>query len=849
MSRSVARRRYLRIGVAILLLLAIAALFRLWRIDSTPPGLFGDEAVNGLDALDVLAGRGRIFFPANYGREGLHMFIIAAFFKLMDVTPLALRLPSVIAGILTVLATFWLGRELFRSEMQKGKLVGVPLLAALWLATAYWHVHFSRFGIRGVFTPLFGALAAAAFWRGVNQWPASETDDAIQPVRHSHQGQGQRAHVLRSRWAPWGWFLLSGAFLGLSVHFYTASRLYPVFLGLFLLAQTAVAWYQKRRGEGWVRDSLLARFFWPILGLYAVAAAVFTPLGWYFLTHPGSFAKRASTVLAFGSQESPWIRIAQAVAGNVAQFFLPGRGDTAWFYNLPGRPLLEPITAVLALLGMLICLRRWRRAPYLFLLLWWPIMLLPAFLAVDRIPTAPRVLGVMPGLYFFPAIAIVEIADWVRGLRLPSRLRYSLVVGIFVIPLALASMWTARDYFGLWAPSAEAYEAFDGEVVDAVHWLQANPQPWPVYLSAEFYRHGSFMLLYSHTPTTEVFTYRDGTVRWFDGRSSLPLPPRADEATFLFTGIAHPDEERLAYYLPEKQLLYQSSDAAGGPSLTVFRASYRDRTQNPAQVSLEDGVTLTGYAVNGEARPGHSVGVVLHWGFTSPQPQNVGGYNVQLALIDHRGQSWPATPEHLAYRPPEWDTGSEAISWYRVSLPGEAPLGYYQLALRLVDVQTTAPLSEWAVLAPSEPVSRVDTEPLATFGVALRLLDAKVYLEARAGGEHLVAELLLDTTARLPESYTLFLHVLDADGQRVGQRDSATGSGLFPTDAWQPGQPLQDTYRIPIDVAGAGRPYRLALGFYDVQTGERLPAYARDGNRLPEDRLVLEVQTEGLNPP
>jgi 4-amino-4-deoxy-L-arabinose transferase-like glycosyltransferase len=849
MSRSVARHRYFRIGVAILLLLSIAALFRLWRIGSAPPGLFGDEAVNGLDALDVLAGRGRIFFPANYGREGLHMFIIAAFFKLMGVSPLALRLPSVIAGILTVLATFWLGREVFRAEMQKGKLVAVPLLAAVWLATAYWHVHFSRFGIRGVFTPLFGALAAAAFWRGVNQWPSSETDDAVEPVEDSHQDHGQRSHALRSRWAPWGWFLLSGAFLGLSVHFYTASRLYPVFLGLFLLAQAAAAWYQKQRGRGRVRNSLLVRFFWPILGLYAVAAAVFAPLGWYFLTHPGSFAQRASTVMAFGSQESPWIRIAQAVAGNVAQFFVPGRGDTAWFYNLPGRSLMEPITAVLALLGILICLRRWRRAPYLFLLLWWPIMLLPAFLAVDRIPTAPRVLGVMPGLYFFPAIAIVELADWVRGLRFPSCLRQALIAGILVIPLALAAIWTARDYFGLWAPSAEAYEAFDGEIVDAVHWLQANPQPWPVYLSAEFYRHGSFMLLYSHTPTTEVFTYRDGTVRWFDGRFSLPLPPRADDAIFLFTGTAHTSEERSAYYLPEQQLLHQSSDAAARPSLTVFRASYRDRAQNLAQVSLEDGVTLTGYAINGEARPGYSVGVVLHWRFAAAQPKNVGGYHVQLALIDDDGQRWPSTPEHLAYRPPEWDTGSEAISWYRVSLPGEAPLGYYQLALRLVDGQAGTPLSEWAVLAPSEPVSSTDAEPLAAFGAGLRLLDARVYLEEMAGGEHVVVELLLDTTARLPKSYTLFLHVLDVDGQRVGQRDSATGSGLFPTDAWQLGQPLQDTYRIPLDVTGAGWPYRLALGFYDVQTGERLPAYSHDGNRLLEDRLVLEVQTGGLNSP
>ena len=90
----------------------MAAFFRLWQLGSIPPGLFGDEATDGLDALDVLAGRGAIFFPANFGREGLHMWLVAGMFRLMDVTPLALRLPSALAGIATALATYWLGREL-----------------------------------------------------------------------------------------------------------------------------------------------------------------------------------------------------------------------------------------------------------------------------------------------------------------------------------------------------------------------------------------------------------------------------------------------------------------------------------------------------------------------------------------------------------------------------------------------------------------------------------------------------------------------------------------------------------------------------------------------------------------
>ena len=69
------------------LIVLVAAFFRLWLIDRIPPGLFGDEATDGLDALDVLAGRGAVFFPANFGREGLHMWIVAGMFRLLGVTP------------------------------------------------------------------------------------------------------------------------------------------------------------------------------------------------------------------------------------------------------------------------------------------------------------------------------------------------------------------------------------------------------------------------------------------------------------------------------------------------------------------------------------------------------------------------------------------------------------------------------------------------------------------------------------------------------------------------------------------------------------------------------------------
>ncbi len=43
------------------------------------------------------------------------MWIVAAMFRWLGVTPEAIRLPSFIAGLLTVLATYWLGRELVQA--------------------------------------------------------------------------------------------------------------------------------------------------------------------------------------------------------------------------------------------------------------------------------------------------------------------------------------------------------------------------------------------------------------------------------------------------------------------------------------------------------------------------------------------------------------------------------------------------------------------------------------------------------------------------------------------------------------------------------------------------------------
>ena len=102
------KHRLILIGILIL-----ATLLRFWQLNSFPPGLYHDEAYNGLDALSVLQDKTfpqyyegwelyrndahanrppqetqtPIFFEGNYGREPLHIYLMALSVRIFGATP------------------------------------------------------------------------------------------------------------------------------------------------------------------------------------------------------------------------------------------------------------------------------------------------------------------------------------------------------------------------------------------------------------------------------------------------------------------------------------------------------------------------------------------------------------------------------------------------------------------------------------------------------------------------------------------------------------------------------------------------------------------------------------------
>jgi 4-amino-4-deoxy-L-arabinose transferase-like glycosyltransferase len=243
------------------LILAFGAFLRFDQIATIPPALCSDEAMNGNDALENLeTGRLAVFYPQNGGREGLFINIQTAFVYLFGNKPWALRLPSAIFGTLTIWGVYCLAAELFS--------VPAALLASFFLATSFWHIDFSRIGLRAISSVFF--LVWALYF-------------LLDGLRRARRG---RPYTGRMAWA--------GAVYGLGFYTYIAYRASPPLVALIL-----VYGYVLARRNGWVAALAKAS------AAYALTAmAVVVPLALYFVGDPEMLFHRSAEVSIFSMPQA-----------------------------------------------------------------------------------------------------------------------------------------------------------------------------------------------------------------------------------------------------------------------------------------------------------------------------------------------------------------------------------------------------------------------------------------------------------------------------------------------------------------------------------------------------------------
>jgi 4-amino-4-deoxy-L-arabinose transferase-like glycosyltransferase len=734
-------------GGGLLLVVAVAALLRYPGLDLIPPGLSFDEAGNGIAALDVAHGQYHLWWPIGGGKEPLIAYLLQPLFWLFGPTRLALRLYAATMGLITVAGTYWLAWELFAKPEKSWKIgrledwktgrlgterssnlpifqsSNLPIFAALGLATAFWHVAYSRITFRALAMPAVEALALAWLWRALRS-----------------------ARPLGGSAGRWRHFAGAGFLIGLGLYTYPSGRFVPVALVLFFSVEAFLARLRRER-------PLVVHHFWGLALSAAVALLVFSPLALFFARHPGTFLERAETVSIFdpawnrGDLWGTFLHTTLTTLGAFAGL----SGDPNPMGNLPGRPMLGLVLAPLFWLGVAIsiwqvihyasdkpptapapispglpasppCLHlsarhRWLApagrgagslqspAPYLFLLCWWPVLLLPGILAPEGAPHYLRIIGTAPATYILIAIGLAQISNtqWARCLQFPiSKWRTgeaaSQRIGGWLILIFLPiGLVTARDYFIRWAGQPELYMAYDVYAVELVKQMEAETDPSVAYVIPMDLRAGHEARHY-----TLDFLYRGDTPYYY-----LPV----DEATVaarLTEAAAGQRTLRVVRWLQDKHaaaderevvtfLLTTTAQLMGVETYPVYRIETwvlpsAHTTFVLPVIKREIGATFGGVlqleAANLSA-VGRTVAVALRW---APLAAMDVDYKASLRLVAPDGSVVAQKDRFLRHN---WHQGtslwsSETVNEYYLLPP--VPPGEYELRVVVYHPETLAPL-------------------------------------------------------------------------------------------------------------------------------------------------------------
>jgi hypothetical protein len=126
------------------------------------------------------------------------------------------------------------------------------------------------------------------------------------------------------------------------------------------------------------------------------------------------------------------------------------------------------------------------------------------------------------------------------------------------------------------------------------------------------------------------------------------------------------------------------------------------------------------------------------------------------------------------------------------------------------------------------------------FGPAIQLVGYDALPPRLAPGEELRLALYWQASAKPEQDYSIFVHILDAEGKWVAQQDNMPQNDTFPTTRWSVGPLIDDARLISLPSDLPPGQYQVALGMYLWQTGERLPVYLADGSQAPDGIIVLD---------
>ena len=630
----------------LVLIIALAAFLRLYDIANLPPAAGYDQAAYGVDALRIRQGARPVFLLSNLGREAMFSYLVTLVSLVVTDVPVAVYVTSALAGILTVPAVYLVAHELLASEGGALARYG-GLLSALLVAVMYWHLNWSRLGMRAILTPLFLSLTIYTLWWGLRT----------------------------GRW--WG-FALAGVFLGLGMYTYQAFRIVP----LLVVLTAGFVLYSRR--------SLTQRNILNLLLVTAIALTIFAPMGCFLLAHPGSTGRAVEAAMVVEKGRG-WRDNVHSVWDHTRRMLLAYaiRGDQDPRTTLPGRPALNPFLALALVVGIGFSMVRLKKPLYPTLLAWLAVMSIPAALATKG-AVAKRALGATPAVAMLIAIGCLDggtaLYRWFKG-RSISWARHLAVVWAILIGTGLAytGVRTYRDYFVVWAQDPDQFTHFEVGTAAVGTFVGTRPAEEQIYLSPVPADH----------PSVELYSgQREGIKTYHGCHCTVLAEDQTGGVTYvLVTGEDGDSLDRLRTCYPQGEIVGTGPMHYGEPHFVAYHVPPLARAQvapaHESVVNWDDKVGLQGYDLDAPVhKAGETIRLVLYY-------RGLADMNAEYTVFTHllgpyneatNGPVWAGTdsePCRGIFPTSVWEKGELVIDRFALPIPANAPPGEYQIEVGL----------------------------------------------------------------------------------------------------------------------------------------------------------------------
>jgi hypothetical protein len=279
---------------------------------------------------------------------------------------------------------------------------------------------------------------------------------------------------------------------------------------------------------------------------------------------------------------------------------------------------------------------------------------------------------------------------------------------------------------------------------------------------------------------------------------------------------------------------------------------------HPLDVTLGDDIQLIGYDLgHWRVKPGERLPVRLYWRALGRMEEN---YTLAVKVVGHEGQVYGAYhlfPGRGNFATSLWREGDCFRETYSVPIMsgasthtiGRVSVSFFSDTgsrehLPARDAHGGPPggsvlLGRIKIVgAPPRPTP--SHEVSFQVGDRISLVGYDSPRNKVLAGESVGLTLYWGVRDQVVKDHTVFVHLVNAEGEIVAQGDAPPAGGSYPTGLWEQDEVIADGHviHLPRDVP-SGR-YQILVGLYSLDTLVRLPVLTSVGERLIADAVPVD---------